>query len=97
MILSPDKYFCVLERLYAEIDLMVSRRKAAQPDNFDILSCSLHLCMVMNHKSVCYELMKYAKSVTVSLRLRYYIFTLEKGLQSLERIEQRSVEGLKFD
>lgn len=41
--------------------------------------------------------MKYAKSVTVSLRLRYYIFTLEKSLQSVERIEHKSVEGLKFD
>jgi hypothetical protein len=76
---------------------MISRRKAAQPDNFDILTCSLHLSMVMNHKTACYELMRYAKSVTVEMRLQYYIFTLEKSLQSLERIEQKSVEGLKFD
>lgn len=54
MVLNADKYLQLLERLYAEVDLMVTRRKAAQPDNFDILSCSLHLSMLMNHKSVCY-------------------------------------------
>lgn len=53
--------------------------------------------MAMNHKTVCYELMRYTKSVTVSSRLRYYIFTLEKSLESVEHSEQRLVEGLKFD
>lgn len=65
---------------------MIGKRKALQPDNFDILTCSLHLSMVMNHKTVCYELMRYAKSTTVEMRLQYYIYTLERGLQTMERI-----------